>query len=119
MARQLDESEMQEIAAFVQALYRLAGYTRRKAFAEDARYHATNLSDVMNGRAGIEGLSLLRLIQAAAKKAGLSPEETAFLATTPRPATSQSPEIGRHLRAAQQQLDEARRLIEEEAGESG
>lgn len=70
MARHLSEPQASTLAAFVRALYRAGEFVSWAEFAREAGYPATNLSDVQLGKAGIDGLNLLRLIEAAARRAG-------------------------------------------------
>lgn len=71
MARQLDPGEQDELTSFVNALYERAGYTRIAAWAADAGLPASNLSKLRNRRGGIDGYNLLKLINAAALRAGV------------------------------------------------
>lgn len=61
--------ELAELSQFVTELYTWGGYARKSEWARDAGFPAPNLSDVMNGKAGIEGYNLMRLYKAAEKRA--------------------------------------------------
>lgn len=78
MARPLSDPQRQEVATFIRALYRLGGYATQKEFADDAGYHPVSMSDAMNGKAGVDGLNLIRMIKAAASRAGADPVDAAI-----------------------------------------
>jgi hypothetical protein len=115
MARPLSKPQLREIGAFVHALYRLGGYATQKEFADDAGYHQVNLSQVMGGKAGIDGLNLLHLIKAAAARAGISAHDAAARASLVEPASAEHKErITKLLREAESAIRAVRR--EEEQG---
>lgn len=74
MARGLDRVQKAELVAFLESLYRLGGYTGQAQWAREAGFYTPNLSRAMSRRTnqGVDGYSLLRLIRAAAARAGLS-----------------------------------------------
>jgi hypothetical protein len=79
MARGLDANQKAELVEFLEDLYRLGGYTKQKTWADEASYYAPNLSKALNRSEsdGIDGYTLLKLMRAAAKRAGISPVEAA------------------------------------------
>lgn len=84
MARGLDEHQQRELTAFVNRLFERAGYRTTADWSRDSGYPAPNLSMLRNGKAGIDGYNLLKLIEAAAERAMVSEEEMA-IAAAPRP----------------------------------
>jgi hypothetical protein len=66
MARKLDELQLRELADFVNQLGEAAGYATTAEWAREAGWFASSLSEVRNGKAGIDGLNLLKLMRAAA-----------------------------------------------------
>lgn len=73
-----DEAKNAELAAFVNAIARQAGYTTHADWSRDSGFPATNLSEVRSGSAGIDGANLVRLIRAAARRLGSTSEELAL-----------------------------------------
>lgn len=78
MARPLDAQQQRELTGFVNALYDAAGYSTTAEWARESDYPAPNLSNLRNGKVGIDGYNLLRLIRSAASRAGLSSEALAI-----------------------------------------
>jgi predicted transcriptional regulator len=76
------------LATFVNALQKRAGYKHASEWARDAGFPASNLSDVKNGNAGIDGLNLLRLIRAAAAK--LEDDEIALALRAAEPSLGEA-----------------------------
>jgi hypothetical protein len=70
MARSLDEHQQAELSAFVNELAEAAGYTTTAEWARESGYPASNLSELRNGNRSVDGYNLLRLIRAAAARAG-------------------------------------------------
>lgn len=58
-------SELVDLAAFVRELVDRSPFGTAAAFARAAQYPATNLSEVINGQASIDGANLVRLIRTA------------------------------------------------------
>lgn len=77
MARKLEEWQQQELTAFVNAIADAAGYKKTADWARDSGYPASNLSDLRNAKAGVDGFNLLRLIRAAADRSGQTAEDLA------------------------------------------
>lgn len=78
MARRLDAHQQKVLTDFVNALARAAGYTTHAEWSRDSGYPAPNLSELRLGKGGIDGVNLVRLIRAAAAKAGVPPEALAI-----------------------------------------
>lgn len=120
MAKRLSDPQRQEVAAFLLALYKLGGYGTQKEMADDAGYHPVNLSDVMNGKSGIEGHNLIKIIHASARRAGLAPEEAAVEALKPLATPANRALQQTELEAAIEALDglsaQLRHLLEATAG---
>lgn len=69
MAASRSSDELTEIAGFLNGLYALGGFATWKEFADEAGVHPTQVSSYVTANAEASGLSLLRLIQAAADRA--------------------------------------------------
>lgn len=69
MARKLDEAQMAELQAFVDALVEAGGFASNAELARESGYDRSALSDLRNGHGAIDGYNLLRLIRAAAARA--------------------------------------------------
>lgn len=65
MGIKLSAAQGREQADWMQAIYRWGSFTSQAEWARAARYPASNLSDVMSGKAGITGINLIRLYKAA------------------------------------------------------
>ena len=80
MARALDAQQKDELVEFLEELYRTSGYTTQAEWARDAAFPQANLSKALSrsNRAGVDGYNLLKLIRAAATRAGARPEEIAL-----------------------------------------
>ena len=81
--------ELAELAAFVRDLIERSPYGTAASFARAANYPASNLSEVVNAVASIDGVNLVRLIQTAkvaeagdAGGAGPSPASSTDQAST-------------------------------------
>lgn len=98
MARSLDQNQQRELTTFVNAIAQRAGYETTAEWARDSGYPAPNLSNLRNGRGAIDGYNLLRLIRAAAKRAGVSPAD---LAET---QAAETEELSDRLRAVEEGL---------------
>lgn len=81
---------LRDLAAFVKALQENAGYERAADWARDANFPASNLSDVRNAKAGIEGVNLLRLIRAAADRIEEDALALALRAAQPEPSLAEA-----------------------------
>lgn len=68
MARRLSDEQRQELSAFGQELYRLGGFPSQAAAADAIGAHWTNVSEWLNGKAGMDGWTLYRLITEAARQ---------------------------------------------------
>lgn len=69
MAARLSAVQKRQQMAFMKELFEWGDFASRAEWARAARYPSTNLSNVMNGKAGIEGLNLIRLYRAAESRA--------------------------------------------------
>lgn len=78
-----DLVSLKELAAFVNALQKRGGYKTTADFARDASFPAPNLSNIRNGKAGVDGVNLLKLIRAAAYRAGENEVSFALQAAEP------------------------------------
>lgn len=78
MARDLDRRQQADLTAFVNAVADAAGYTTTAEWARESGYPASNLSNLRNGRGGVDGYNLLRLIRAAGSRIQASPEQLAL-----------------------------------------
>src|SRR5581483_8523417 len=78
--RSSDLHQKAELAAFLDNLYRMGGYTSQAQWAREAGYHQVNLSNAMSRTKadGIDGYNLLRLIRAVSERVAAGPEETAL-----------------------------------------
>lgn len=99
MARALDAQQQGELSAFVNELAALAGYTTTAEWARDSGYPAPNLTNLRNGKGAVDGYNLLRLIRAAAQRAGEDPLRLAASAARPaaRSADPSNAELARRL----------------------
>ena len=79
MARKLDERQQAELTSFVNTLAELGGYTNTAEWSRDSGYAYPNLTNLTNGKGAIDGFNLLRLIQAAARRATLPAEHLALV----------------------------------------
>jgi hypothetical protein len=77
MPRKLDQRQQADLSAFVNALFTEAGYTSTAEWARDSGYPAPNLSNLRNRKGAVDGYNLLRLIRAAAERAGQDPVDLA------------------------------------------
>lgn len=66
MAAKRSPAQLRELSAFIETLYKTAGYGTWAEFADDARVHRVSISNWKNGTTGIDGYNLFRLIRAAA-----------------------------------------------------
>jgi hypothetical protein len=73
MARKLDDEQQADLTGFVNRLAESAGYKTTAEWSRDSGYPAPNLSNLRNGNGAVDGYNLLRLIRAAADKAGRDP----------------------------------------------
>ena len=80
MARKLDERQQEELAAFVDALGELGGFSSTAEWSRESGYDRSALSDLRNRNGAVDGYNLLRLIRAASARARLEPEHLALLA---------------------------------------
>lgn len=85
MARPLDDQQRQELRAFAEGLYSLAGYTSAAQWERDSGVEHSTVSRFRNGTGGIDGYNLLRLIRAASARVQIggerqSPEQAAVAA---------------------------------------
>lgn len=81
MARKLDGRQLESLSAFVGELWDLAGYETTAEWARESGYPASNLSKLRNGRGAIDGFNLLRLIEAAADRSGMTRARVAAAAS--------------------------------------
>src|SRR5690242_18991016 len=65
MARIYTPDQLQELAGFVRWLIEASPYATDVDLARAANYPAPNLSKVKNGKMGVDGVNLLRLMRAA------------------------------------------------------
>ncbi|HXH35232.1 MAG TPA: hypothetical protein VNJ54_12615 [Plantibacter sp.] len=79
MARQLDPTQLQEFASFLDALRQLGQYKADAEWARESGVHAVNLSNARTGKSQLDGFNLLRLIQATSRRANLEPEQLAMV----------------------------------------
>lgn len=91
MARRLSEPQAAALSAFVQALYGIGGFASWADFAREAGYHPTSMSDLKNGKSGIDGPNLLALIEAAARRSGQETADVAVKAATGRETDAPEP----------------------------
>jgi hypothetical protein len=75
-----ERADLVDLAAFVNALNEIAGFPSSAAWARAAGYYEPNLSKLRNGKGGADGLSLLRLIRAAADRAEIDESQIAVRA---------------------------------------
>lgn len=68
MARQLDQRQLDELAAFANELFELAGYKTTAEWARESGYGYPNLVNLRNGKRAVDGYNLLRLMRAAAAR---------------------------------------------------
>ena len=81
MAEHLDRHQLAEIGSFLNELAAFAGYDSTAQWARESGTQRPNVGNARNGKAGISGYNLLRLIRAAAVRAGVSPAEAAVRAS--------------------------------------
>lgn len=110
MARSLDAAQRLDLVEFVDELYTAAGYSTLAEWARDSGYPAPNLSNLRNGKGAIDGYNLLRLIRAAAERAGASPSELAL---------KSSPTVNDRLAELSALVEKALRLLEAQAAAPG
>lgn len=75
-----ERPELTELAAFVNALNDIAGFRSNAEWARAASYYEPNISLLRRGLGGADGVTLLRLIQAAADRAELTADQVAIRA---------------------------------------
>lgn len=109
MARLLDQKQKEELVGFLDELYRLGGYTTQKQWADDANYPPPNLSNALNRKRpdGVDGYTLLKLMRAAAVRAGTTPGTVARRSAT----AGRDDETSRRLRAVEEGLTELASLV--------
>lgn len=99
MARKLSTPQETDLALFVRHLYAAGGFASWADFARESGFPATNLSNVQNGKAGIDGSNLLDLIRASARRAELSDDAAAILAARDSVGVGDSRSLERRLEA--------------------
>ena len=100
MARPLDARQKEELVAVLDELYRAGGYETQAQWAREAGFPSANLSKALNraNLVGVDGYNLLKLIQAAAKRAAAAPAAVALeRARDGQPPSTWGPRIDRRL----------------------
>lgn len=65
----LSDAQAREQSTWLNEIYRWGGFTSQAEWARLARYPEPNLSRAMSGKAGIEGINVIRLYKAAESQA--------------------------------------------------
>lgn len=112
MARPLDLRQQRELTAFVNALYEAAGYTTIAEWARDSDYPASNLSNLRNGKGGVDGYNLLRLIRSAASRTEFDPEQLAIGLAQATDYAASSESIHHRLGVLEELVTQALELLE-------
>lgn len=118
MARDLDERQLADLSAFVNALAEAAGYATTAEWARESGYPAANLSNLRNGRKGVDGYNLLRLIRAAAARSDLTTEQLALGLARATAADASAESVARRLDELAGLVAEALELLRQPPGGS-
>lgn len=81
MARKLDQTQLDEFAAFLEELAQRGDWKTDAEWSRQSGVHAVNLSEARTGKSQLDGYNLLRLIRATAERTASAQNDAAISAS--------------------------------------